>query len=1309
MDFRILGPLEVSAGDGPLRLGGRRQRTVLAVLLLNANRTTPTEQIVDLVWGEDPPPTARRSSQVYVSRLRQVLGIDRIESVEPGYRLLIEDGELDADLFEQAVSTARTAARVDPGRALRSYDEALAMWRGTTLADLVGDSEIAARARPLDEARLAAIEERFDVAIALGRFDETVSGLEECLGDHPYRERFWAQLMIALYRTGRQADALRAFTRARTRLVTDLGIEPSADLRDVEERILNQDPSLVDKSGGVSRPADRVQRNPYKGLHAFTEGDTRDFFGRGRLVDTILDRIDRGNRVVAILGPSGSGKSSVINAGVIPALRRRGADRGPTPTILRMEPGEHPFEALELAIATAGHVASGTLLDVLESGPQGIGEILCGGIDGPTVLVVDQFEDLFTVTDPTVRDQFIEGIARASMCADGDLTLIVALRADFYDRPLGYAALAEPFVRGMVSVTPLSEDEIREVIVEPATGVGVKVEPDLVTLLTGVMLEAPAALPQLQFVLMRLFESRDGSRITMEEYEAEGGIDGILARRAEAAYLALSRAERDVARQVFFRLVTYGTTGAATRRHAPLDEVTALGPSAPAVLDRFGEDRLIGFDRDPVTRLATVALVHEALIRDWGRLQSWIALAQADLQLRDSLDFEVRTWVESGRDRDFLLTGSRLEQYEEWRGRAKLVLTASEAEFLDASEERRDAETHAETVRVEQVQALEESAHRRAIALSVVMSIAAIVAAILAFFAVAQGRTASRNAAEAQQFAAVSEQDRKIARASEARAFASALTHASTASLETDPERSVLLALHAVRVLDAEAQPVDAHTIESLHLATQAAGVRYPAEPGPIVILDGPTGAVGSFDLPLGDLVGLAHALVNRSLSTGECVEFFGTQQCPELPETLSEATASTRMAWEPADPERALAGTSVRVLSPWSETDGVAFAGDLARFTSRTGIGVSIASPSLESADSTLDYDVIGLAQPAWLDDALSERLVSLDAYLDSGETGEQHYPYLLSLMEVGGTLKGIPIAVTPKSLVWYPADAFADAGYAVPTDWQGLMDLTGEMIADGHTPWCLAEASPGGDAWPATDFVEDLVLHEAGPGVYDQWAAGEISFASGEIRSAFERFGDIVFMDNALYGGMTHALVTRFSDGLVPMVSNPPGCWLYHQGAMVLTALPSEAQAYGSIGFFPTPAVHPEHANTMLGSAVFASAVADRPEVRELIRFLASRQFGVAFAQSNDSSFIAANRSFDEGFYGNGTRYELAVVTHRALEDDVFRYDGSALMGIEPEFRRAMFSYLVRGSSDPDSILRILDVAREGGAEPEPPANGE
>ncbi|MGB5432022.1 MAG: BTAD domain-containing putative transcriptional regulator, partial [Acidimicrobiia bacterium] len=381
MDYRILGPFEVSAGNGPLEIGGRRQRTVLAALLLNANRVTPTDQLIDVVWGEEPPPTARRSVQAYVSRLRRVLGDDRIVSVEPGYRIRVDEGELDADRFEALMLLARSIGADDPSKALDAIHEALSLWRGPALADLRGGG-ISTRAHPYDEERKTAIEDAFDFEFELGLHGEAIPRIEACLLDDPYRERLWGQLMLALYRSGRQADALKAFGRARERLVGDLGINPSPELRTLEERILNQDPLLGKPTPTTPEPfSGSSVRNPYKGLASFTERDADDFFGRDRLIARIVERFASGSRLVAVIGSSGCGKSSLLTAGAIPALRSRSRRNGDVLQVFVMEPGQHPFEALELAIADEIGLTRERSLAALETSPTEAAEVLrsCGG------------------------------------------------------------------------------------------------------------------------------------------------------------------------------------------------------------------------------------------------------------------------------------------------------------------------------------------------------------------------------------------------------------------------------------------------------------------------------------------------------------------------------------------------------------------------------------------------------------------------------------------------------------------------------------------------------------------------------------------------------------------------------------------------------------------------------------------------------------------------------------------------------------------------------------------------------------------
>ncbi len=232
--FRLLGPLEAERDGVKLDLGARKQRAVLALLLLDANRIVSTERLIDGLWGDAPPETARSALQVYVAGLRKALGEDgaSLRTSAPGYVLDVPPGGSDLDEF----ATLRAEGRPR---------EALALWRGPALADLDGEPFAAAAAGRLEEQRLGALEERIEADLAQGRHAEVVSELDVLVAEHPYRERFRAQQMLALYRSGRQADALAAYRSARTAFVDELGIEPGSELKALERSILDHDPALA--------------------------------------------------------------------------------------------------------------------------------------------------------------------------------------------------------------------------------------------------------------------------------------------------------------------------------------------------------------------------------------------------------------------------------------------------------------------------------------------------------------------------------------------------------------------------------------------------------------------------------------------------------------------------------------------------------------------------------------------------------------------------------------------------------------------------------------------------------------------------------------------------------------------------------------------------------------------------------------------------------------------------------------------------------------------------------------------------------
>ena len=268
MDYRILGPLEVAEDDREVELGRGRQRSLLALLLLHANEVVSTERLIDDLWGETPPPTAAKSVQVYVSQLRKGLRNGNAEGPlltrGSGYVIRIEPGELDLHRFERALAEGRQALDAEaPDAAAEKLREGLALWRGPPLADFAYEPFAQAEIARLEELRLAAIEQRVEADLELGRHAEIVGELEALAAEHPLREGVRGQLMLALYRCDRQAEALEAYRIGRRLLVEELGIEPSSSLRELHEQILAQDPAL----GAHRRP----RRPPRPRLPAPTE------------------------------------------------------------------------------------------------------------------------------------------------------------------------------------------------------------------------------------------------------------------------------------------------------------------------------------------------------------------------------------------------------------------------------------------------------------------------------------------------------------------------------------------------------------------------------------------------------------------------------------------------------------------------------------------------------------------------------------------------------------------------------------------------------------------------------------------------------------------------------------------------------------------------------------------------------------------------------------------------------------------------------------------------------------------------------
>jgi WD40 repeat protein/DNA-binding SARP family transcriptional activator len=780
MHVGVLGTLEVTSADGqPLPVQGAKERLLLGILAAEANRTVSVPRLVDLLWDGSPPSTAVKTLQSHVTRLRTALEPMRptgsagryVVRRGPGYALAVDRDEIDAVQFTDLV--ARGRARLVSGSPAEARDEiarALALWRGMPYADWAEAAFAEAERRKLAEVRVTAVEGRLDADLALGRHAEVIPELEQLVVDEPLHEGWWSRLMLALYRAGRQGDALAAARRARSTLANELGIDPGPELIRLEGAILAQDPSL---DAPPAAPAPSRLRHvtpvmcPYKGLAAYGPEEAALFYGRSRLTRTLVATLVD-SRLLVVSGPSGAGKSSVVLAGLLPAVAAGalpGSDGWRQKVIV---PGANPVDALA---ALPGREA-----------------------DAPAILVVDQFEELWTTGSvPAERRAFLDTIL--SLLDDGEIVrLVVVLRADHLGRLAEHGRFAERTAREVVLVPPLSELELREVVHAPAETAGLQVEQELADAIVGDVLGQPGALPMLSTALVGTWERRRADVLTLAGYLAAGGVDGALARSAEATYTSLDAEARQRVQPMLVRLAGEGEQEAPVRRRVSREELGLDGPDGEArrrVVDAFVGQRLLTADED------TVEVAHEALFSAWPRLAAWLADDAAGRAIRNHLVPTAREWHERGRPTDELYRGSRLATALDWRTTSDPDLTSVEQDFLAESEALAEAELRAARER-----AVREAAGRRrtrwlAAALGV-----ALVGSIIA------GVVALDQRADAQREAQV--------------AASRELAAAAIANLDVDPELSTLLALEAVDATQGEDGTVLREAEEALHRAVSS-------------------------------------------------------------------------------------------------------------------------------------------------------------------------------------------------------------------------------------------------------------------------------------------------------------------------------------------------------------------------------------------------------------------------------------------------------------------------------------------------------
>jgi DNA-binding SARP family transcriptional activator/WD40 repeat protein/tRNA A-37 threonylcarbamoyl transferase component Bud32 len=1083
----VLGPLAVVVHGRPVDIGGPKPTVLLALLVSQPGIVVSSDALIDGLWGDDPPPTARKAVQVHVSNLRHALGEEfPLRTSGGGYLVDRDEIVVDAVQFEDAVAAAGAALEDEPAEAARSLRDALAWWRGPAYAGLADCDALAPTIARLAELRLRAQSIFYEARLRLGQHVEVVGDLDALTTDHPFREDLRRLQMLALYRSGRQTEALRVYTRTRNLLVDELGIEPSAELRELQGRILDQSPDLdlvapavadggsgnsrasgyelrqrlaaddvgvvysayqtstgrevaikvilpehanrpefverfeadaqhiaslehphivalydywrspegaylvmpyvrggnlrrsiestrwdpaaalrvLDQIGsalghahrrgivhgdldsnkvlldddanaylfdfgiarrgrvgagdldtatdirafgrlvhelftgarsGVDEPLGSVRwsrddlpaaldeviartvgddsaaryerledclralrqacgtdvttgpaepavdidiRNPFKGLRAFAEVDADDYYGRGRLVAQLHEQVAQ-HRLTVVVGPSGSGKSSLVKAGLLPMLRRDGVRPGRSVLVTEMYPGSYPFEELEAALLRVAVDRPADLIDELAADDRGLlraTKQILPDDDSDLVLVVDQFEELFSLTaDASVRQRFLDNLVTIGRDERSQVRVVLTMRADFFDRPLEYPAFGELMAESLVTVAMPDHDDLAQAISEPAWNAGLELEAGLVPIITRDVAGEPGALPLMQYALTELVGARVGRMLTIEAYERTGGVIGALSSRAEDIFVGLPGSAQRVAEEVFVHLVAVNDDSDDTRRRVRRSELDAMGfnPAAlDAVIAAFGSFRLLSFDRDPVTRGQTIEVAHEALIREWPRFRQWIDRRREGLMLQRRLQVAAADWESSRREASFLLRGGRLEQFERWAASTELRVGPLERDYLD---EARRAETEANA-----------SAGRRRHRLLAGFGMLAAVAVAVAALAVVQRGRADDAASLAESAAAEADAQRSVAElatteaealrtSAERRAMIDSARAAGLAAVELaddDPEAGVLVGLHGAALADEAGVTVpevirglweasSAHRMRTQHIRTE--------------------------------------------------------------------------------------------------------------------------------------------------------------------------------------------------------------------------------------------------------------------------------------------------------------------------------------------------------------------------------------------------------------------------------------------------------------------------------------------------------
>lgn len=828
LSISLLGTFQVTRGNQPVvDFDSNKVRGLLAYLAVEADRPHTREALSALLWPDWPQDSALDSLRNALANLRRAIG-DR-EAVPP--HLLITRESIQFNTASDFWLDVAEFENANPRGLGNPWGLEAKLYRGPFLEGFsISDSApfeewLMLKREQLSQQALQMLRQLADDYEACGEYKLALEYARRQVALEPWLETAHRQVMRILALTGQRSQAMAQYETCQRLLKDELGLEPANETTRLYEVIKND--RLEEIRPGELLPA--PGEPPYKGLQYFDVADAGLFFGRQALIERLAGHLHQltdiaGDSppaqmspdlsvarmpILAVVGASGSGKSSLVRAGLVPALQSEGWQTA------IMTPTAHPLEALAEASAKT---------------------------DGQRLLVIDQFEELFTLCrEEDERREFVEAITSPpapslrsgqARLRNGERSIVIVLRADFYGHCARFPRLRQALSAHQEYIGPMSAAELRQAIEEPARRNGWELEAGLVELILQDVGAArqqapePGALPLLEHALLETWKRRQGRRLTLQGYTAAGGVRSAIAHTAEGVFTQLSDEEQNLARRIFLRLTELGEGTQDTRRRAALSELalenTASG-QVMGLLKQLSDARLITLTED------TAEVAHEALIREWPALRQWLSEDREGLRLHHRLSEAAQAWEKLQRDPGELYRGARLAQAAEWAAQHSGELNALELEFLKAAQEqanREVAEREAQRQReLEAAQRLAETEQRRAAeqaqaAISLrkrarqlvgvlgVVLVLLIAAIVLARLASNNANQANANAVQANREAnqrataeAVANEQRNKAENEAALAQARELAARSDAQLTYNLETSRSLALQAIEVV----------------------------------------------------------------------------------------------------------------------------------------------------------------------------------------------------------------------------------------------------------------------------------------------------------------------------------------------------------------------------------------------------------------------------------------------------------------------------------------------------------------------------